>query len=207
MFKKWSEERPDDLQRGQVLLWKTKHVRLGVGMVMSGVIRSMHNGWNNTDHLLPPMTHWDGYRHLIPADLEWAPAPSWIKEKATFKSKDRWGHETTTVIEHRLTLLMEVEGVSLRPCPFCGGKATWESRDGFIGAMPHQENQFSVGCCMRTGHYANPADAGARWNRRHGDHYLRVAFHHHDCTIGPHDDHCSCGLETLKNTPKQEYFA
>lgn len=206
MFKKWKEEKPEDLHVGQVLLWKTQHVSLKVGMVMSGVIRSMHNGWKNTDHLLPPMTRWDGYRHLIPADLEWAYAPAWIKEKATYKTKDRWGHEKTGIIEHRLTLLLEVEGVPLRPCPFCGGKATWESRDGCIGDMPHQEKQFSAGCCMRTGYYATPADAGARWNRRHADAYFSNAFHLHDCTISPHDDRCSCGLDALKGTPKQEYF-
>ena len=165
-FVRWADKKPDDLHRGQVLLWKTKHVRLGVGMIMSGPVRSMHNGWNNTDHLLPTMTRWDGYQHIIPADLEWAPAPDWIKEKATFKLKDRWGHETTHVKESHLVRLLEVEGISLRPCPFCGGKATWESRDGFIGAMPHQENQFSAGCCMRTNFYAAPADVGALWNRR-----------------------------------------
>ncbi len=165
-FVRWADKKPDDLHRGQVLLWKTKHVRLGVGMIMSGPVRVMHNGWKNTDHLLPPMTRWDGYRHIIPDDLEWATAPDWIMEKATYKSKDQWGHETTHVEESSLVRLLEVEGISLRPCPFCGGKATWNSRDGFIGAMPYQENQFSAGCCMHTNYYTTPALAGARWNRR-----------------------------------------
>jgi hypothetical protein len=165
-FRTWKEFRPKDIHRGQVLLWKTKHIRLGVGMVMSGPIHNMHNGWENTDHLLPPMTRWDGYRHLIPADLEWAYAPGWIKEQATYTKKDRWGKETTYVNEHALVRLLEVQDAIPLHCPFCGGAAKWESRDGFIGSMPHQENQFSVGCCMRTAYYSNPADAVARWNRR-----------------------------------------
>jgi hypothetical protein len=162
IFYEWKEFRPKDIHKGQVLLWKTKHIRLGGGMVMSGPIHNMHNGWENTDHLLPPMTRWDGYRHLIPADLEWAYAPGWIKERATVPGRDG----KPVVLDYKLVRLLEVEGVYPCLCPFCGKAATWESRDGFIGSMPHQENQFSVGCCMRTAYYANPADAVARWNRR-----------------------------------------
>lgn len=166
-FTKWTDRRPDDLHQGQVLLWRTEHVRLKVGMVISGAVRKMHDGWKNTDNLMPPMTRWDGYRHLIPADLEWAHAPSWIKENATYKSKNRWGYEITEVNSSRLVRLLEVEGVILCRCPFCGGEATWESRDGFIGAMPHEENQFSVGCCLRTAFRNTPSAAAAFWNRRH----------------------------------------
>lgn len=166
MFKKWSEERPADIHDDQVLLWRTKHVRLPHVMVMSGCIRKMHNGWKNTDHLLPPMTRWDGYRHLIPADLEWDVAPGWIKEKATFEKTDKWGGKSTYVIDHMLVRLLDIEGLEPRPCPFCGGKATWQSRDGFIGAMPHQENEFSIGCCLRTGYYRDPEKAVQFWNTR-----------------------------------------
>jgi hypothetical protein len=167
-FAKWSETKPEDRTDGKLLLWRTKHKRLGILMTFSGTIRSMRNGWNNTIHLLPPMTHWDGYKHLIPVDLEWsADVPAWIMAEATYKSKDKWGYEKTLVSEHKLEQLLHIEGLDPLPCPFTGLEARWDSRDGWIGAMPHEHQEFSVGRGgMRTGYYSNPRDAVAYWNRR-----------------------------------------
>jgi hypothetical protein len=146
----WSEIKPK-LHEGQLLVWKTKHVRLGCKMTMTGMVQKMRNGWTDTTHLLPPMTRWDGYKHIIPYDLEWSyDVPQWVLDM-----KSRYP-----------VYLLDVEGVELKPCPFCGESAMWYSRDGFIGSMPHQDNQFAIGHCLKTGHYINPESCANLWNRR-----------------------------------------
>ena len=155
-FYAWATHKPSDLAEGLVLTWRTKHVYLGVKVTMTGPIRRMCNGRTDTYHLLPPMTDWNGYGHVIPADLEWShDVPKHITDIVR-----------THTNGHRLEVLLAVEGVELASCPFCGGPATWSSRDGFIGAMPHQHRQFSVGCCLRTEHYNQPKFASSFWNER-----------------------------------------
>lgn len=155
-FHLWSETRPDDLARGQLLTWRTKHVRLGLKMTMTGDIRSMNNGWTDTRHLLPPMTHWDGYAHRIPADLEWSR-----------DVPDRIAGQTRTELNgYMFVALLSVEGIAPAACPFCGKAATWDTRGGFIGSMPHQDSEFSLGCCLRTGHAASPQNVATFWNTR-----------------------------------------
>mgnify|MGYP006998182435 FL=1 len=158
-FVKWADKQPDDIHVGQILTWRTAHVRLGMKMTMTGIVRRMCNGWTGAYHLLPPMTHWNGYNHSIPKDLEWSyGVPRDIAEI-----------ELTSCNHHRFVRLLHVEGISLLPCPRCGADAVWESLGGFIGAMPHQEERFSAGCCYRTGSYESPESAAKYWNTRASD--------------------------------------
>ena len=155
-FHLWSDKKPADLHRGQLLLWRTSHVRLGVKMVMTGEVRRMFNGWRDTYHLLPPMTRWDGYKHIIPADLEWSYAvPEWVSEQ-----------ERTEMNGYKFVRLICVEGLTPKFCPFCGESPKWESRGGFIGSMPHQDPEFSLGCCVRFGHYQSPKFCAEKWDTR-----------------------------------------
>lgn len=155
-MKLWKEEKPDDLHKGQLLLWRTTHESLGLKMRMTGLVRKMCNGWTDTYHLLPPMTQWDGYKHIIPNDLEWSrKVPDSIAEI-----------QYTDQTAYKVNQLVIVDGVDLKPCPFCGGPATWDSRDGFIGSMAYQNRQFSAGCCLRTNYFSSPQKCADFWNRR-----------------------------------------
>jgi len=155
-MKLWSEQKPRDLHKGQLLLWRTEHKKFSLKMRMTGLVREMNNGWADTKHLLPPMTRWDGYKHLIPADLEWsADVPEHISEI-----------EFTAQTAYRVNQLVSVDGIELKPCPFSGQPATWNSSDGFIGSMAYQDRQFSVGGMLRTGYFTSPQKCADFWNQR-----------------------------------------
>jgi hypothetical protein len=152
----WSEKKPSDLRKDQLLLWRTEHRKFGNKMRMTGLVREMNNGWTDTRHLLPPMTRWDGYKHIIPDGLEWsADVPERIAEI-----------EFTRQTAYKVNQLVSVDGIELMACPFTGEPATWESRDGFIGSMAYQDNQFSVGGALRTGFFSSPQKCADFWNRR-----------------------------------------
>ena len=166
VFKTWAHDRPDDLHDGQILLWRTKHKRGDFVLIFSGRVRSMHNGWTNTDHLHPPMTRWDGYRHLIPSDLQWAAAPDWILERATYQKTGRYGMLQDIVDESKVRRLIAVDGIELLPCPFCGGDPVWETWGGFIGASPNEDDEFSLTHCGAEYRRGSPLAAAKCWNRR-----------------------------------------
>jgi len=155
-FHKWADEKPDDLHVGQLLLWRTAHTRTGLKMSITGEVRRMCNGWKDTYHLLPPMTHWDGYKHIIPDDLEWSTAvPEWVASQ-----------ERTERNQYKFVRLIAVDGPEPKGCPFCGEQPKWQSRDGFITAMPHEEKQFLIGCCASIGYFYDPAFVLEKWNTR-----------------------------------------
>lgn len=152
----WAETKPDNLHKGQLLLWRTKHLKHGCAMRMTGLVREMNNGWTDTTHLLPPMTIWDGYKHIIPEDLEWSTeVPDRIAEI-----------QFTRQTAYKVNQLVSVDGIDLKPCPFTGQPATWDSRDGFIGSMAYQDRQFSVGGALRTSFFTSPQKCAELWNRR-----------------------------------------
>lgn len=125
-------------------------------MRMTGLVREMRNGWNDTIHLLPPMTHWNGYNHVIPADLEWSTeVPDWV-------ASIEFNNQTA----YKVNKLISVDGIEPKPCPFTGKPATWESCDGFIGAMAYQKSAFSLGGALRTPRFTNPQSCAEFWNQR-----------------------------------------
>ena len=164
---KWSERQPENLVKGRVLLWKTKKVNSDLIFIMSGPLSYRHNGVTSTDHIMPPMTRWDGWQHLIPSDLEWSEdVPEWIEREATWERKDKWGCVHKGVTDHKLVQLVEVVGIDLLPCPFSGKQPRWESRDGWIGAMPHQQHEFTVRGAVSRGFVSCPKRAAELWNTR-----------------------------------------
>lgn len=155
-FRLWSEEKPENLHVDQLISWRTKHVGLGLKMTMTGHVRRMCNGITNKYHLMPPMTDWTGYKHTIPDDLEWSyEVPEYISAQ-TRTERNKYIFEK----------LLSIEGLEPTSCPFCGKAATWDSRGGFVTAMPHQESEFSLGCCVRMGYFEDPRHCLERWNTR-----------------------------------------
>lgn len=169
-YKSWADEKPAELEAGRVLMWRTAHIKLGLQFEMSGPLRRMHNGWTGESRNLPPMTRWDGYKHLIPAGLEWSEdVPEWVEREAAFEHRDRYGSIERGVTQYKLTRLIAVEGIDLLSCPFTGKEARWQSSGGFIGSMPHQDEMFSIQGALETGRYYDPRKAAAFWNARHSE--------------------------------------
>lgn len=113
---------------------------------------------------LPQCAHWDGYKHIMPDDLEWAYAGEDVTEKT-----ERW------------------PGIDLLPCPFCGGPAEISScqaslRGGrytglFLNGKFFKNNWFKIkhrcGIVSDTGGSSNLKALIAAWNKRHS--HLREA--------------------------------
>ena len=61
---------------------------------------------------------------------------------------------------------VEVVGIDLLPCPFSGKQPRWESRDGWIGSMPHQQHEFTIRGAVSRGFVSCPKRAAELWNTR-----------------------------------------
>lgn len=90
-------------------------------------------GAGYSDVISPAFDYWDGYKIIMPVGLQWQVVEQ--SEMKQYNYRD-----------------IQIEGVTLDPCPFCGLTPTWKGSDTnwqgtSIGAFPHRFNTWWLTCC------------------------------------------------------------
>jgi hypothetical protein len=85
-------------------------------------------GAGYSDVISPTFDHWDGYRVLVPT-CEWQPCDQ-IPNLKTYEYTD-----------------IQIEGITLDPCPFCQQIPTWDFYSDYILAAPFSSVRWSLRCC------------------------------------------------------------
>ena len=148
----FDEVRPSEIG---VYEWRHKHP-LGFVQVFHDEMRM--RGAGARDVLSPSFDYWDGYKIHVPAGFEWRLPES--PEKAE---------------EARKEGVVVIEGLNLRPCPFCGtapvisaSQCGYEGGGGGITVCPSPQN-FNTWrinqCCNLIGFngFASPSKMAKAW--------------------------------------------
>lgn len=124
MFKDYRKEKP--LDPGWYI-WRLPHKHLdNVVIVFLAKYRLRGAGWENV--LSPEFDYWDGYRlHLPDGSIEWMQFD---------------GEPPLTGRE-----VIEIEGVELRPCPFCKKVPKWRYLGQWITSGPTNTKLWYTKCC------------------------------------------------------------
>ena len=102
-----------------------------------------------TQVISPEFDQWDGYRVLLPRNVEWREAEA----------------DAADLLGRRSYLTLGIEGLEPEPCPFCHGTPRFEGRmelmisGSLFDERPYQNNSWKLTCCSWTNSpaYADPA--------------------------------------------------
>ena len=155
---KYKDEKPKD---AGVYKWRQKH-KASFVQIFYAEMRMRGNGGRG-QVLSPAFDYWDGYAVHVPDDLEWCVPDD--TEDALRRSKYK---------------TVEVEGVSLKPCPFCGktpeisGSQCGRPGGGdgtVVCAKPENFNTWRLTQCCRMvssfNGFPSPFDLSEKWNARY----------------------------------------
>ncbi|WP_186167279.1 hypothetical protein [Burkholderia gladioli] len=128
---KWEDARP---QAAGVYRWRVAS-RAVAGISVSFLAKMRMRGAGYSDDVLSPeFDYWDGYRVILPKEVEWQHVD--ITAARVVK-----GYED-----------IRVDGIEPSRCPFCkqiprlaGCQSSWQGTT--IGAAPFDYNEWSMSCC------------------------------------------------------------
>jgi hypothetical protein len=93
--------------------------------------------------LSPEFDHWDGYKVIVPKNVEW-----------------REVEENDNQIN--------VENFEIKSCPFCNSQPTLSARSEYIGSTPMNAKEFNIKCCISSTRYDSLKRVLEIWNKRNG---------------------------------------
>ena len=150
----YSKERPTTvgfyLWRSPLMLDKDVIVEFSAEFRLSGTAS------DDSPVLSPAFDYWDGYQVHVPPCTEWH-----VKSYSSTKTDN-----------------LDVVGLLLLPCPFCGETPVIEGRQRASGSgifmkdEPYAYNNWNLMCCKWINvcgpHFTSPLTMGAEWNTRVG---------------------------------------
>lgn len=107
-------------------LWRSS-LKTGQKIIFCG--KTMDRHYNPSMPIFPDFCHWDGWKYIVPEDLEYK----------------LWDGKTPT--KYKLYPIIEIEGLKNAKCPFCHKIPKWNYYMRFVGSSPLHAKSFYLECC------------------------------------------------------------